>query len=204
MHHHNYSVPSTSHQKLLQDFFTYILLIPIPYMISSRYLLLISCIMIRVANILSFVNIKYTVGFIHGRGKRYSIKSIAHKRFEERSKEKYTLHSRNDGKDFDYIDAEIVDDDKAKKSVLPSVLRPIGSFISNTAKGIFANMKTSAESVGILKKSEPDTDDRSNSAQLKRMRAEVDSAFANTGIIGGIVGQMVKSIGGVLMENLGS
>ena len=162
--------------------------------------------MIGVANILSFAarkNIKYS--FIHsGRWEAYSIQSIVYKRFEDTSGKKYTLNSRNDGKDFDFIDAEVVNDDKtSSKSVLPPVLQPIGSFINNAAKGIFKTMKTSAESVGILKKAEPEPDDRSNAAQLKRMRNEVDSAFANTGIIGGIVGQLVKSFGGLLLENLG-
>ena len=161
--------------------------------------------MIGLANTFAARNINKYNSFIScGRRGAYSIQSIIHQRFEDKSGKKYTLRSRNDGKDFDFIDAEIVDDDKAgTKSVLPPVLQPIGSFFNNAAKGVFKTIKNSAESVGILKKAEPEPDDRSNSAQLKRMRDEVDSAFANTGIIGGVVGQLVKSFGGLLLENLG-
>lgn len=178
-------------------------------MINCGNILLNLCVMIMIGLANTFAaarNIKYNSFISSGRRGAYSIQSIIHQRFEDKSGKKYTLRSRNDGKDFDFIDAEIVDDDKAgtnAKSVLPPVLRPIGSFFNNAAKRVFKTIKNSAESVGILKKVEPEPDDRSNSAQLKRMRDEVDSAFANTGIVGGVVGQLVKSFGGLLLENLG-
>mmetsp|Transcript_26929 Transcript_26929/g.36982 ORF Transcript_26929/g.36982 Transcript_26929/m.36982 type:complete len:310 (-) Transcript_26929:6501-7430(-) len=123
----------------------------------------------------------------------------------------FNIHSERKDRDFDYIDVEVVDEGGSKKEKSDplqenSLLKPIGNIIDTAKQKLSSLISNVAESVGIKRKTaESDYDtlqSRKSSSELKRLNAEVDSVFANTGLFGGLMKQMVKSVGSTIFEGL--
>jgi len=114
----------------------------------------------------------------------------------------FNVHSARKDRDFDYIDVEVVDQDTKKEGKKSSM----GNIIETTKQKISSVLSNVAETIGIKRNTKLDIDtiqSRKSSAELKRLNAEVDSAFANTGLFGGLMKQIVKSVGSTLLEGFG-
>lgn len=147
----------------------------------------------------------FSLSRFHSHIRRESCRLIAKESFFRGAQhKKHVLHSKKDGKDFDFIDAEIIEE--KSKTPLENIVPPaIGNFVGNAFNKISKVVGNAAEYIGLVKRKDDEefSSRRSSSAELKRMRSEVDSAFANTGLIGGLAAQMMKTFGGIMIESMG-
>lgn len=112
---------------------------------------------------------------------------------------KFERWERKPDKDFEYIDAEVVGENKDEKSktTLSKLLKPIETI----RRKISSAFTSAAESVGIIERKEKSAKER-QLAEFDKLMDEFPLTRSG-GLVGGIFGQMVKFVGRSIFQSLG-
>jgi hypothetical protein len=112
------------------------------------------------------------------------------------------LRSRaGDSKEKEYVEVEIIDTKKRKKVAIDDVYEPRPSI---EPAGLLGFAKRAADSVvgGVAKLFGRDEESMRRKQRTAAFNAEIDRAVQGTGLVGGMLGRLAKSMGGAMINTL--
>jgi hypothetical protein len=104
-------------------------------------------------------------------------------------------------KDKDYIDVEVIDNTKKKKN--ERTAEDVGSD-SSSAPGFLGLAQRTAQTAvrGLTKLFGRDEETLRRKERTAKLDSEIDRAFQNSGVLGGLMGKVMKTVGGMVINNI--